>query len=138
MITIITWDEALVVLHQILPNCDKLLPDAITDAADAAGVPVQLVPVEDWEMRPDREIFQEIMPAAIDVAEHLVVVTDFCFWKGIGPFQLTGGDFANFVDSHLAHYGVCAVDGDVIVLIPSRKLIVLFHHEGFHGTVVCK
>jgi hypothetical protein len=134
MITVISWPLALQELEKLLPGCRNLLPDAIAEAAKEAGYSVQFVPLDGWEAMTDEVILQTILPGELNLHEPIVVVTDASFSKA-SPFSLQIGDLHEFVKLHFAQYKECVVNGDVIIILPTRLTIVLFHHEGVHSMI---
>jgi hypothetical protein len=134
MIILISWLLAIRELEKLLPGCGKLLPDAIADAARKAGYSVHFVPLEGWEALTDDEIIQTILPSEVNLDETILVVTDASF-SNASPFSLQRVDLRGFVNLHFAQYKECVVNGDVVIIIPERRTIVLFHHEGAYSII---
>lgn len=135
---VISWDQGLQILRELLPNCKEFVPDSIATSASDLGMVVDFVPFHEWESLSDTEIFQRLLPEPLDPSEELLVVNDASFSKNSGPYKLLGSELEEFVTSHLNVYGECAVTGDVIVLLPAARLVVLLHHEGFYCRISCK
>lgn len=82
----------------------------------------------------DEALLREILPDGLKSDETMIVVTDASFTRP-GPMQLRVNDVARFPDAHFSRNGERVFNGDVVVLIPARNLLVLFHHEGLHAIV---
>jgi len=134
MIAFISWPLAFQELEKLLPSCRNLLPDAITEAAKEAGYSVQFVPLDGWEAISDEAILHMILPLEGNPDDPIIVVTDASFSKAC-PFSLPRGDLHEFVILHFAQYKECVVNGDVVMILPTRRTIVLFHHEGVYATI---
>jgi hypothetical protein len=68
---------------------------------------------------------ETILPGEVIMDESIIVVTDASFSKA-SPFSLKGGDLSEFVKLHFAHYKEYVVNGDVVIILPARRTIVVF------------
>ena len=134
MINLLPYPSALEELNKLLPTCHSLTPDPISDSAKKMGLSVMFVPLENWESMSDDQIFQTILPAQMGADEPIIVVTDASFCKA-SPFSFRGNEFSEFVRFHFDNYHECVVNGDVVIIMPARRVLVLFHHEGYHATI---
>lgn len=134
MIQLLAWPQALGSLHTMLPSCAKLDPEVIAESAKRIGLQVQLVSIANWESMSDELILQSILPASITANDQIVVISEASFFKA-NPFAFFAGELSNFIQFHYLEYGECVVNGDVVMLVPIQKLIVLFHHDGYYSAI---
>ncbi len=137
MIATISWQSAQHELERLIPGCSKFLPDPIAEAAQKIGYEVPFIPMNDWELLADDVMFSRILPDDMNLSESAIVVTDSSF-SDARPFQLQLKELDDFVKWHFAQFNEPVFSGDVIIVFVRLRTIVLFHHSGFHSTIVFK
>lgn len=131
------WQVATNSLHRLIPDCHDMTPDAIADAARLQGCEVRFERLEgSWELLSDFEILRKILPDEISATNEVLTITEASFTKA-APFVFTLGQLEEFIDYHRATCGESAVNGDLVLLLPSISMVILLHHEGYFARISC-
>jgi len=123
----------------MLDTCERILgkrPTApVPDAIAAVGQASEWKPFPDWESKADAQIAIRAGLYAVGFSGALLVVTEASFRPDRGAFLLDARDLDALVCRHLAWYGECFFNGDVIIAERDGRRIWLFHHEGCYATI---
>lgn len=88
-----------------------------------------------WESKTDVDVAKSVGLYEVGLGGSLVVVTEASFMKSRGAFKMEASELPAFVAQHLAQYGECFFNGDVIVAELGGNRLWLFHHEGQYAMV---
>jgi hypothetical protein len=134
MINVISWEAALEELVGLLPGCNSFLPELIIETAKEAGFSAPLTRLNGWQKMADDAILQRLLPDDVGAEDSILVVSEASYVKA-SPFTLQVGDLYEFTRWHLSQYNESVVNGDTVVVLPARRVIALFHHEGACSTI---
>jgi len=95
---------------------------------------VQWHKVEEWESLDDVEILELLVNVVAPIGM-LSVVCESSHNVGGAAYRLNSVDLMEFVSTHIAVFGECFFNGDVLITSPTQKLIWFFHHEGVFAVV---
>lgn len=91
-------------------------------------------PEEDWESKEDVDLLELLEDIRIFEGD-LLVLTDSCLIRNLGPVLIDSEHLREFVKNHLKNFGVCFFNTNVIIINLELKLIWIFHHEGIYALV---
>lgn len=132
-------DVATVEVSDVLNVCSEVLGRRVRaptpDAIEVVAGHVDWRPLPDWERLTDDEIANHTGLLHVFSGGSLLIVTEAALTQVLGAFLVASEDLPRFVAQHLARFGECFFNGDVIVADRAAVQIWLFHHEGQYATI---
>jgi hypothetical protein len=128
----VSWDDALAELRRLVPGAPAFFPpDGLAPAADAVAGPARRQAVPDWADLSDLAILDRIMADQPDLDGPLLVCTAHLGFHG-SPVRIAADRLRAYVAGHLDAAGECFFNGDVVVLAPAARRLLIFR-EGGHA-----
>lgn len=124
----ITWDESHNRLKTTL-GCHPI--DLAKLSYSGNNVTEYCHQIAEWQELYDIELLNIILPNHY-IVDSVYVVSDISFIRDIGVFNLTSQNIHGFVNGYFEQYGECLFDGDVFLILPEDKKMVVFQHDGYH------
>jgi hypothetical protein len=127
-------------IAEVLERCSsvlgKQLPFATPDAVASVVGQLEWEKCTGWEQCRDAEIAKRSGLLQIGFDGPLLVVTEAALTQGTGAFVVSATEgLAKFVEQHLARFGECFFNGDVLIVDRAGTRVWLFHHEGLFTTI---
>lgn len=120
------WDTALRRLQAIVPTAEGFLPDQIEVAERVQRHRIDL------DDRTDAAIAHDLWAVVPKPSSgELIVVTEASWGPDFnGPFFIDAELLDGFINEHPERAGRVFFEGDVIILEPDSRRLIVVHHEG--------